>query len=384
MYAKGEPFDLVALANNLDGIVTPLEIMEIISTGETKEVLMDAETVAYRIKHLKELYFFRVSMNTSTRIAEYAMLKDIEKVIKASAGLDRVRRVLFAREASDHFGVAVETINSPDEYIPASTPLTRAMIGGYSRKALSTIGGKSGHNKTTFTLFDLTSQLKAGIINKALYITVDEPGEMIARRVIANDMDISLKAMRDKKIKLSSDDVSKAISAFYKGKLIILDTARTPETIQQAVLDYAPDRTVLDHIQDVNFKDNDGISESGITWTLKLMKEAALKTSSNVTVLSQVKDKVIDERFEDKVPRPHDFFYASTMRQKCREQCVVYWRYKDSQDPIELPFFDFIVWKSTYSETGKIVFFIDPDKARFKEKARAIPQTRTESPFTNL
>lgn len=374
-YSDNLPFELLSMSKILSGKLTDLEIIELISVGELK--CSSLETLDYSITHLKELYFFRISLNVSTKIVEFGVKRDIAAIAKISGTLDKVRRALFHKDMDDHFALAVDAVNSPDEYIPTAFTKTNEIIHGFSRKALTSVGGKSGHNKTTFSLYNAMTLVEFGIIKKLLYISLDEPGEMIARRVIAMKTGISLSDMRSKKVKLSHEDVKKFVSDVYKGKLIILDNVRSPEMIQQTMLDISPDQTIIDHIQECDFPDNDGLSDKGINLALRLFKAASVKTASNTIILSQVRDKIIDERFEDKVPRAHDFYYASTMRQKSREQCVVYWRYKDSQEEVDMPFFDFIVYKSTYSGTGRVEFFIDPDHIKFVERT-SIKKTKTE------
>lgn len=365
LHMQCKPIDFLTVSDIVVPSVSPYDVT--MALTEAPKHTHNIESLKARINKLKELFFMRYADGTALKIRELVNAREISKVISTSLNIEKAHRKLFTVEVANHFGTAVDVINSPDEYIPSSFAKLRNLVGGYSRKALSSIGGKSGHNKTTFSLCELIEQIKLGLVNKAVFISVDEPGEMIARRVIAKEMNISTKKMRNKEVKLNKEEVLNGVSKMFENKLIIIDNLRTPEEIQQAILDYKPDRTIVDHIQELNFKDNDGISESGITYSLKLFKDAAFRTGGNVLVLSQVRDKVIDERFTDKIPRPHDFYYASTMRQKCREQMVVYWKYKDSQEEVDMYMFDLIVWKSSYSETGRIRFIIDPEHANFVE-----------------
>lgn len=378
LYVSNTPITLLSLDKTTGVRLTPLELVEL--TTSDKDKYTSIQELEYAITHLKELYFLRKAQKASLKITEHAMKSEIPQIVRVSHAIEKMHSALFHTESQDHFASAVTTVNSPNEYIKTAFPLLNDLVGGFSRKALTSIGGKSGQNKTTWSLYNGTEILKKGIISKLLFISADEPGEMIARRVIAKETDISLSDMRSKKVRLNYDEITKAMKTIYGDRLIILDNVRTPELIQQAILDYKADQTIVDHIQELTFADNDGISEQGITYSLKLFKEAAVKTSSNVIILSQVRDKVIDERFEDKVPRPHDFYYASTMRQKSREQFVVYWKFKDTEDELDKPFFDLILWKSTYSATGRVKFFIDPDHARFREREKTI--TSTDKPRT--
>jgi replicative DNA helicase len=345
----------------------------------------DPRDLLWAIRHLKEIYYLRLAQDIALKISEAAQADNIGLIEKLAGTLPKVRKRVFdeGQQNGDHLRRAVEVINSTSEFIPFSSPRAQALFGGWTRSDISSIGGKSGHNKTTFIAHDAKESIKRGTVNKVVYFSVDEPGEKIARRIIASECDISLSAMRSKQIQLSYEEIQKSIGAIFKNRFIIIDDLFDAERIQQAILDIKPDRFIIDHIQELDYG-KDGISDQKVTVASKLFKEAARLTNSNGTIVSQVRDKLIDERFEDKIPRPHDFLYASDLRRKSREQTVVYWEYKDKQDNESLlKYFDFIIWKSTYSDTGKIRFIIDPDKATFTEmesKKTAIEQ-RTEDGF---
>lgn len=329
--------------------------------SRTPLIAIREESLKSCIAALKRLFFLRYVLKVSEDLKQLVHAKEsASKIVNEALSIEQVYHSLVDVSNVDYIEIAVNTINSADELIVTPFDNLRRLIGGHSRRALSVIGGKSGHNKTTFTVCEVLEQIKIGAVNKVLYVSVDEPGEMVMRRVIAKELKIPLSDMRHKRIKLNYNEVSESLS-FLRGKLIIDDTIRTPDLIYQAILDIRPDRVIIDHLQELRYED--GISENSITYALKLFKDAAMYSGCNVTVLSQVRDKLIDERI-DKVPLPHDFFYASTMRQMSREQSVLYWAYKDGASNKE--YVDFIVYKSTYSDTGRIKFRINPEFATFE------------------
>jgi replicative DNA helicase len=347
----------------------------------------DPRDLLWAIRHLKEIYYLRLTQDIAIKISDAAQASQIELIEKLAGTLPKVRKRVFdeGQQNDNHVRTAVEVINSKSEFIPFSTPRAEKLFGGWTRSDISSIGGKSGHNKTTFIAFDAKEAVKRNTVNRIIYFSVDEPGEKIARRIIASECDISLSAMRNKTITLDYEEIKRAVEQIFKNRFIIIDDCFDAEKIQQAVLDIKPDRFIVDHIQELDYG-KDGISDQKVTVASKLLKEAARLTNSNGTIVSQVRDKLIDERFEDKIPRPHDFLYASDLRRKSREQTVVYWEYKDKQDNESLlKYFDFIVWKSTYSDTGKIRFIIDPDKASFVEleSKKTISDQRTEDGIWN-
>lgn len=358
-----QPIDIITLSSKTGVLVSPVEVAEF----SLKNTVLSPDQLLWHINYLKELYFFRVSLNISSKIADAVSKRHVDSVIKLGLTFDRVRDALFkTEERVDQFKRAVHTVNSPIEYIPSPFPSLRSLMGGYTRKQISSIGGKSGHNKTTFSIYESVEQIKQGLAGRVLFISVDEDGEMVARRVIASQLDISLSAMRNKEVQLNECEVKLAVEKILGNRFIILDDITDADAIASAVLEIKPDRVIIDHIQELSYGDT-GISDAKVMVAAGKLKAAGRLANANVTILSQVRDKLIDERFDSKVPRPHDFLYASDLRRKSREQCVVYWEYKDTQRDTDYPFFDFIVWKSTYSETGRIRFNVFPDRARFAE-----------------
>ena len=384
MNARNEPVnDMLYVTEKLKPKLQPFELAEvidIIAPSIENEKYNEADSLLYGIQYIKELYFIRTASYIDSKILEAMIQRNVTQVVKLGDVFGKVYSSLFhIEEGTNYIQEAVTLINSKDEYVPTAFYKLNEMIGGWTKSDISSIGGKSGHNKTTFAIYDAVQSIISGFCTKVVYFSVDEPGEMIARRVIANLMNISLADMRNKKVQLDSNEVEKTLKTILKDRLIIIDNLFTAEAIQQAILDIKPERSIIDHIQEFDYG-HEGISDQKVMVASKFLKEAARITHSNVTIISQVRDKLVDERFEDKIPRPHDFLYASDLRRKSREQCVVYWEYKDSQRDIDFQFFDLIVWKSTYSGTGRLKFLINPDLARFTDRAASrnqleVPQT---------
>jgi replicative DNA helicase len=383
LITQNKPVSTVIIKDNLAKKKIPLLDVEMVMKQFNPTQMETVHSLMWIAQRMKELYFFRTSTDIARRMKALSNEGDIDGILKMGNAINKLHSKVFANTSSRNYvQELVDRVNTLDEYVTAPFPRLYEKIGGYTRKDLSSIGGKSSHNKTTFSLFQAVESIKMGLINKLLVISADEPAEMILRRIIASEANISTRDMRLKKVQLTYDDTKKILAPLLK-HIVILDDVFAPDEIFRAINDHKADQVIVDHLQELRFPGEEGISESGITYSLKLFKEAARNTNGNVLCLSQVKDKAVDERFDDKVPRPHDFYYASTIRQKSREQCVVYWRYKDTQDETEKNIFEYYVWKSTYLESGKITFKYEPDYARFTEltleEAKAVASIRAAS-----
>lgn len=392
MYFRNEPLDdILFITNKLQPKLQSTQLAEVIDiiAHSTRNICYhDLDGLMYAIQYLKELYFVRVSVKIDGKILDSMTKRDITQIVKLGNVFGKVYSSLFHMDGESNFiQSAVNLINSTEEYVRTAFNKLNEVIGGWTKGDISSIGGKSGHNKTTFAVYDALHSIINGHCSKVAYFSVDEPGEMIARRIISNLLKISLSDMRNKKVQLNANEVEKTIKSILKDRFIIIDDQFTGEGIYQAILDIKPERAIIDHIQELDYGEA-GISDQKIMVTARLLKESARLTHSNVTILSQVRDKLIDERFEDKIPRPHDFLYASDLRRKSREQCAVYWEYKDSQRDIDFNTFELIIWKSTYSGTGRLKFNYIPDYASFTDKSSTrnqleVPQT-PEDVWKNL
>ena len=362
---EGKPADpryiLDALRNKDEQLFVNITLNKL----NEKDCLSDAAMI-WAAARLKQLYFYRTAKKIQEK-ADRAMKENkIKKVVGLTSEVERLYSRLFLRaESKDFFASSVDMANNEREYIKTPYRKLNNIIGGWTNKGLSCIGAKSSHNKTTFSVHMITNELKLGYLDRALIISMDEPGEMIARRIIASEMNISLSDMRDKKVKLSKKDVMDAMKIFGK-RLIIIDDIFTPDEIYEAMMDIKASQTLIDHIQEPAF--DEGMSDASITRLLTLIKHAAVKTNTQVLALSQVRDKTINER-ADKVPRSHDFYYSSTIRQKSREQLVLYWRYVDTLENAHFNTLEIYPYKSTYSRIGKpIRLYYEPDYARFSDQ----------------
>ena len=360
-----KPLDKQYIINTLSSEDDPVLID--LTFGRLSALNTLSETgLVWASERLKKLYFYRVTRKISEKIDEAIAKNKQRRVLELSGEVPRFHGRLFQVETRNFFSSSVDSINDPSEYLSTPYDKINNRIGGWTLNGLSAFGGKSSHNKTTFSVHMLSQAIMLGKVKKGLIVSMDEPGEMIARRIIASQMDISLSDMRFKRIKLSKQDVSDAMKAF-EGKLMIVDDIFTPDEIYETVMDIKATQTIVDHIQEPSFGDV-GISDPAVTRLLTLLKHSAIKNKNNVFCLSQVRDKQIDERI-DKVPRAHDFYYSSTIRQKSREQVVGYWRYMDTKKPKHFNEYEIHVYKSTYSKTGEVIkLYYEPDKARFGDK----------------
>lgn len=374
---EGKPTDPVFINSVLGTKIESTTLNWFLSVGIDSYGLTFRGT-EWAIDELKRLYFNRVSYAVSDKISKHAMTGDHAKIVTLSNTLGGFRSRLFEQKDNNVFDKAVVLANSNDEYIKAPYPNISDLIGGFTRKDLSAIGGKSGHNKTTFALSIGTSLIKSAGINKLLYISADEAGEQVARRIIANDMRIKTSDMRQKRIQLDPAEVNKAVTTVYKNKLLILDDVNKPVDIATAIMDYKPDMTIIDHLQELDYEEYGGLSDSAVTRGLTRMKLANRLVRGNLFILSQVRDKLIDERIDDKMPRPHDFLYASDIRRKARELMVCYWRYKDTYAKDDKPIFELAIYKSTYSETATVRFQYNPEYAEFTPLANPEPQQKRQ------
>lgn len=361
-FRENKPIDAIFFTQVLGSKINPIVISDYFHPRSDN--LLTVQGCEWGVDKLKELYYGRVAYTVGDKIRDGALNGMPDRAITLANTLTTFKSKLFTQDKGDVVEETVKAIMSPDEYIQSPYFNMRNLFGGFTKKDVTTIFGKSGHNKTTFVLALASDEIKLGLVNKILYVSIDEAGEKMFRRIIAKDLRIRTSDMRHKRIELDINEVRKAVDTIYKDKLIILDDLFTPEQIATAILDIKPDQVIIDHVQEISY--DGGISDAGVTNAASIIKHAGRKVGANIFFLSQVRDKQIDERILDKVPRPHDMLYASHLRVKSRELMGVYWKYKDSQNKEDKHIFEVYLHKSTYSDTGVMMFEYNPEYAEFE------------------
>jgi len=324
------------------------------------------------VNYLKTLTFRRYAQTLGQDIQIAAAQDDVNTIMSKTRGITRIYDALHYRESEDFFLKAIESTGN--DFIPTAFKALNAHLGGFSRKEISSIGGKSGHQKTAWCIDNSLSLIKSNIVNKIHYVSAEHPGDIIATRVIAREFNIPYHDIILKRVTLDKKECYSTLKRAYGQRFLITDTAFTIRQVIDAIRSNPADQHIIDHIQELSYVNNDMVH--GISELLIELKQPAREQNANILVISQVKDKDINDRPDSKIPRSSDFYNSSRVRQESRQQLVIYWKYCDTfefdpQDTKELEeqFHSalIVVCKSTYGKLGRVQFRISPEVGAFRE-----------------
>ena len=330
-------------------------------------------SLSHYVTYLKSLTLRRYAYEFGERIKQCAETDDILGIHSYSRGLEKMFNILTKNGMSvDMFKSAINLATQRSEFIPTAFQSLNKLIGGFSRREISSIGGKSGHHKTNFIIANACESIKQGIVQRIHIVSVEHPGDILASRILSKDFNIPFRDIMEKKAIFNREECYKILHATYGDTLVITDTAFTIPQILDSIRSTKADQHIIDHAQEVIYPNNDMMG--GISQLLLELKPLAREQNANILIVSQVVDKQINERLDSKVPKSHDFYNSSRIKQESRQMLVIYWKYLDyfesGDDDVLVEYFNkiqLIVYKSTYSGIGKIWLQIKPETGTFSE-----------------
>ena len=371
-----------------NGLTTPNNpyamVTNIISYYESSDIISDA-MVNKAIELLYEMAFKRY---VNTKIEEISGIINYEpkiskhQIMTRLEGINRMYKILFENDNIDEsinlqLNESMDMINNPDEYIPTFSENINRLIGGFTRKSISTIIGKSGHNKTTFSLFNALYTIRQGYANSVVFISTEEDAPFYWRRIFAMILDVDLEEMRKKEVVITKEHLN-TVKSVVGNKIKIVTNIIKYKDIVDALYGYQDDVIYIDHLQNIIYPGNGTFLTNmigGIPALISIEKQVA-KLNNNVIVnLSQVNDKEIQTNTirKNKSPRYYDAYASSSMYQGSREFLSIWYPIKDIDEYSEDDFIytptDVIVSveKSNFTRTGRVRLKYIPAKCYFED-----------------
>lgn len=341
-------------------------VMEAYLDPNDASLLNLSNSVAY----IKNLAFRRFSAELAREIISGAESDDTNIILSNSKAIGNMYRILTSKK--DNLDMFRKAVENKIDVIPTAFKSLNQIMSGWSRREISSIGGKSGHHKTGFIVANACSSIKTGLMKKVHYISVEHPGDIIASRILASEFSISFRDLMEKKAIFNKEECYQFLRRTYGSSFVISDRVSTITSIVDAMRSNPADQHIIDHAQELSYYNND--MNNGISQLLLSCKEVAKEQNSNVLILSQVKDKEINIRLDSKVPKSHDFYNSSRIKQESRQLLVVHWNWNDyfeaGIEDVPLDYFnqlDVYCYKSTYTSTGKAKIWVDPICGQFKD-----------------
>ncbi|MHB8362883.1 MAG: DnaB-like helicase C-terminal domain-containing protein [Patescibacteria group bacterium] len=258
-------------------------------------------------------------------------------ILSRAKAVQTVHKLLFNPDhgKTDQLKEMQTMVNSDDEYITTSSRLLNSHIGGFTRKYVDVIIGKSGHGKSTWTDYNILHTILSGKVPKVIKIATEEPPEFSWRRITSAICHLSTTLMRQKLIKITDEHV-KVITEKLQGRYKILHGSNKYKDVLEMVRTADAQQIYVDHIQSIDYPGSGGQLNNmiaNIPGLVLFEEKIAQQKNISIVNLSQVGDKEIarSDRMS-KRPRYHDAYGSSILYQKAREFLAVYYPYRDYEE----------------------------------------------------
>lgn len=312
---------------------------------------------------LKKLLWKRLALQRIDKLKSAVEIEDDPLLLKQMESLMLIRRRLLVKKSSfnELLESTVERVNTEGDLVHTCFDFIEKRTNGLTRKAMSSILAMPGHLKSTFLDALMIGTVRLPYNYRGLVISLEDAAEERIKRMAANILGLSLRAMRFKELKLNYQEIKAAFDLF-SDRLTVLDprTITKPEEAVVAINDVKPDFVIVDHIQNFDIAD----MVQGLIRAARQLEVAAIRNDCHVMIASQVKDKEVALR-EIKKPTVHDAQWTSTLHQKSAEMFGAFYQYKQSKNPMVQHTLDFDFLKSRFSDAiDEIKLHVDPDKGR--------------------
>ena len=264
----------------------------------------------------------------------------------------------------------IESIETSGNYVKFGYNKLDSLAGGMTKGEITVIAGRPGHGKTTFSVNLVKKFLEQGL--KVLMINREMTNiEMMKKLFVLESGKLSYGAVRrnelDEQSGLDLLEVKNKIAEKYKGRLVMVDTARDLNASTAAIAKHKPDVVVDDYIQLIKMEGYDQ-RRFELETVMNEYKWIA-KTYQIVPILISQLNRDIEKRI-DPIPKMSDLAESGSIEQVAENVLFVFYDYKVNYENSELGKnkTQIIAAKVRYGENRKLVFGFNGDKVAFYDQ----------------
>ena len=264
----------------------------------------------------------------------------------------------------------IESIETSGNYVKFGYNKLDSLAGGMTKGEITVIAGRPGHGKTTFSVNLVKKFLEQGL--KVLMINREMTNvEMMKKLFVLESGKLSYGAVRrnelDEQSGLDLLEVKNKIAEKYKGRLVMVDTARDLNASTAAIAKHKPDVVVDDYIQLIKMEGYDQ-RRFELETVMNEYKWLA-KTYQIVPILISQLNRDIEKRI-DPIPKMSDLAESGSIEQVAENVLFVFYDYKVNYENSELGKnkTQIIAAKVRYGENRKLVFGFNGDKVAFYDQ----------------
>lgn len=264
----------------------------------------------------------------------------------------------------------IESIETSGNYVKFGYNKLDSLAGGMTKGEITVIAGRPGHGKTTFAVNLVKKFLEQGL--KVLMINREMTNvEMMKKLFVLESGKLSYGSVRrnelDEQSGLDLLEVKNKIAEKYKGRLVMVDTARDLNASTAAIAKHKPDVVVDDYIQLIKMEGYDQ-RRFELETVMNEYKWIA-KTYQIVPILISQLNRDIEKRI-DPIPKMSDLAESGSIEQVAENVLFVFYDYKVNYENSELGKnkTQIIAAKVRYGENRKLVFGFNGDKVAFYDQ----------------
>ena len=303
----------------------------------------------------------------------------VEITSKIQAGIDLIRNASKAevdlRQDIEDMSLCIGSKNAT---IPFGIPVLDGKIAGFMRSDITTIGGRTGHGKTTFSI-DTVKRITGELGYTADVITNEVTKMLYLQKLCCNIADVEYqKVIKYGEVTeeiLEKINKAKAIMLEkYVGKLRVYEFVDNILEITSIINANKPDFFLLDWLQRIPLVPGVHDAKEWIKISYGEIARSVSKTNTAAVVVSQLSTRKAQMR-SNKRPELYDFDDSSFIEKTSCDCHLLYWFYHDMRDRDVMSVAELINAKNRFGEPSTSLLSFNPASGRYSD-SKLIPRER--------
>ena len=306
-----------------------------------------------------------------------------ELIQKLQSNVDVIKsRSRKESNLTDDIDDATDSLGKRGTVVEFNIPILDRKISGFMRNDITTIGGRTSHGKTTFTIDTAIRQLNLGY--KVTLITNEVTKKLYIQKMLCNIADIEYQRVikygeitDESKEKL--DQASQKMKKEYIGKLKLHEFIDNIYHVTSIIADESPDIFYLDWLQRINLVPGESDDRRIIKTVYGELAKCLPKTNTAGVIVSQLSTRK-SQLFSGVHRRPQLFdFDDSSFIEKASCDChLIYWYYNDTLDKRFMTIAELISAKIRFGEPSVTLLSHNPLSGRYRDSRFISPDRKKE------
>lgn len=271
----------------------------------------------------------------------------------------------------DDINAMAENIGNQNKSVPFGLQIMDKKFAGYMRNDITSIGGRTGHGKTTYTIDTARRQLDLGY--SVSLVTQEVTKTLYLQKLACNIAQI----VYEKVIKfgdISEEEMEKFLKAKeymikkYVGKLKLYQFIDNIHEITSIILNDKPDIFYLDWLTRIPLVPGVHDAREWIRHSYGQLAKTVPKTNTAAVIINQLSTRKAQSR-GNKRPELFDFDESSFVEKASCDCHLVYWYYNDTLDRDWMQCFEVIAAKNRFGPPSVAILSHDPRIGKYYDSS---------------